>query len=106
MRQTRITVDQLLALGEVEEAERYMELRRQHFVENGYPIRVLNQAYFAFHGSYGTGAASTSPLGPNLERLRKLTPNLLTFLQAVRSLQTPADVENVLLEWENKHAAD
>jgi hypothetical protein len=105
MRQTRVTADQLLALEEVEEAERYMELRRQYFVENGYPIRLLNQAYFAFHGSYGTGAASTSPLGPNLERLRQLTPNLLTFLQVVRSLQTLADVENALREWENKPSA-
>ena len=65
--------------GRVRDAEEYMEIRRILFRENGYPIRKLNQAYFAFHGSYGTGAAATSPIGPKLERLRSLTPDLRTF---------------------------
>jgi hypothetical protein len=99
MRQTRLTVDALLAQGKVEQAERYMEAQRQRFVERGYPIRVLNQAYFAFHGSYGTTAASTSPLGPKLEQLRALTPDVKTFLQTVRSFTTPADVDTALAEW-------
>ncbi len=100
MRQTRVTVDQLLALGEVDEAERYMDLRRQYFVENGYAIRVLNQAYFAFHGSYGTGAASTSPIGPKLQRLRQLTPDLYTFLVTVRPFTQEADLDAALKTWE------
>ena len=100
MRQTRQTVDQLLAQGEIEEAERYMEERRQFFVQHGYPLRVLNQAFFAFHGSYGTGAASTSPLGPQLERLRALTPDVATFLQIVRSFTSAEDVAHALATWE------
>lgn len=102
MRQTRIAVDQLLALGQVDEAERYMELRRQYFVENGYALRVLNQAYFAFHGSYGTGAASTSPIGPKLERLRKLTPDIRTFLTTVRAFTQEADLDAALQQWETQ----
>jgi hypothetical protein len=100
MRQTRVTVDQLLRLGQVEEAERYMELRRQYFVENGYALRVLNQAYFAFHGSYGTGAASTSPIGPKLEQLRTLTPDIHTFLTTVRSFTQESDLDAALKQWE------
>ena len=50
MRETRLHTDALLAEGKVEEAEAYMEERRLVFVEHGYAIRVLNQAYFAFHG--------------------------------------------------------
>jgi hypothetical protein len=102
MRQTRLTVDALLAQGKVDQAERYMEAQRQRFVERGYPIRVLNQAYFAFHGSYGTAAASTSPLGPKLEQLRALTPDVKTFLQAVRAFTTPADVDAALAEWTSR----
>jgi hypothetical protein len=36
MHETRVTADQLLADGKIEEAETYMEQRRQIFWENGY----------------------------------------------------------------------
>jgi len=99
MRETRIRVDGLLAAGQVEAAERYMEARRLFFVAQGYPLRVLNQAYFAFHGSYGTSPASTSPIGPKLEELRELTPDLHTFLQAVRNITSVEDLDAVLAQW-------
>lgn len=102
MRHTRETVDKFLALGLVDEAEKYMELRRLLFVENGFPLRKLNQAYFAFHGSYGTSAASTSPIGPKLERLRELTPDLHTFLRAVRGITSAEKLDEVMAEWEVK----
>ncbi len=102
MRHTREIVDQFLALGRVEDAEEYMEIRRLLFVENGYAIRKLNQAYFAFHGSYGTGAAATSPLGPKLEELRSLTPDVRTFLEVVRGLTSPEALDRVLEEWRHK----
>ena len=96
MRHTREIVDQFLALGRVEDAEQYMEIRRLLFVENGYDLRKLNQAYFAFHGSYGTGAAATSPIGPKLEELRSLTPDVRTFLQIVRGFTSPEDIDRAL----------
>ncbi len=99
MRATRLVVDELLAAGEVEEAETYMEERRRYFVENGYPLRVLNQAYFAFHGSYGTSAASSSPIGPKMEALRAATPDLSTFLQTVRSFTSVADLDAALASY-------
>ncbi len=102
MRNTRLEVDRLLAEGDVEGAETYMEARRQEFVQNGYPLRVLNQAYFAFHGSYGTSPASTSPIGPNMERLRALMPDLKTFLATVRGFTKVADLDNALALWEAK----
>ncbi len=98
MRETRLVVDQLLALGKVEDAEGYMAARRLYFVENGYPLRLLNQAYFAFHGSYGTSAASTSPIGPKMEALRAATPDLKTFLETVRSFTSTADIDRALAE--------
>ena len=80
MRETRLRVDELLAEGKVEEAEAYMEERRRFFVENGYPIRRLNQAYFAFHGTYAENAASSSPIAGQLHRFRELSPDLQTFV--------------------------
>lgn len=52
MRDIRHQVDSLLAEGKIEEAERFMEEARQALAREGYSIRKLNQAYFAFYGSY------------------------------------------------------
>ncbi|MCZ7674510.1 MAG: hypothetical protein M5U34_48980 [Chloroflexi bacterium] len=49
-RATRRLVDELVTDGDIEGAEAYVEARRRLFVENGYQIRKLNQAYFAFYG--------------------------------------------------------
>ncbi|MEZ4674713.1 MAG: hypothetical protein R2932_10785 [Caldilineaceae bacterium] len=98
MHATRVAVDQLLALGKVEDAERYMTARRIFFAENGYPIRVLNQAYFAFHGSYGTSAASTSPIGPKMAALRAASPSLKAFLETVRGFTSTADLDAALAQ--------
>jgi len=98
MRATRLEVDRLLAAGEVEEAEAYMEARRQEFVENGYALRALNQAYFAFHGSYGTSAASTDPIGPKLQQLRERSPDIPSFLKTVRSFTSAEDLDAALLD--------
>ncbi len=70
MRQLRLDVDRLLGEGEVAEAEALMEEKRQYLAEHGYFIRKINQAYFAFHGLYGTAPASSSPIGPKLEELQ------------------------------------
>lgn len=98
MRVTRLRVDDLLAAGQVEEAEAYMEERRRVFVENGYHLRVLNQAYFAFHGSYATGGASSSPIGAQLQELQRVkTPeDIAGFLHTVRWFTSAADLERVL----------
>lgn len=102
MRETRLRVDGLLAAGQVKAAEHYMEARRQFFTAHGYPLRVLNQAYFAFHGSYGTSPASTSPIGPKLEELRRLTPDLHTFLQVVRSITSAEELDALLADWQRR----
>ena len=85
---TRLEVDRLLAEGRIEEAEEYMEQRRIFFWENGYQIRRLNQAYFAFHGSYAAdpgGAASEEgvDLGQELRELKSRTPSYQQFMRLV-----------------------
>ncbi len=82
MAETRRVVDELLGEGEIEAAEAYMEERRRFFVDNGYGIRKLNQAYFAFYGGYAAtpGAAGADPIGPMLRDLRDASPSLHAFL--------------------------
>jgi hypothetical protein len=86
MRETRETVDRLLVDGKIEEAEEYMEERRILFWENGYRIRKLNQAYFAFHGAYADqpgGAAGEDPVGAGVRALRVQSPSLADFLRRI-----------------------
>jgi len=80
-------LDDLLAQGKIKEAEEYMENRRRFFWENGYQLRRLNQAYFAFYGAYndvpGGGAAGQDPVGPAVQDLRKYSPSLVDFLNRI-----------------------
>ena len=97
MRDTRIRVDALLAAGDVTGAEHYMEERRRTFVENGYPIRRLNQAYFAFHGSYATtGAAGVNVIGEQVEKLRRSSPSLAEFLRTAAQFRCAQDLSDYL----------
>jgi len=96
MRETRVTVDDLLARGRIDEAERYMERRRQVFWNEGYRIRKLNQAYFAFYGSYndtpGGGASGEDPIGPAVRALRYSQPYLKPFLDTIQTVRSFADL--------------
>jgi len=102
MRKTRVRVDELLAQGKIEEAEAYMEKRRQEFVAHGYYIRKLNQAYFAFHGAYADepGAAGADPIGPAVRELRARSPDLHTFVVQVARVTTLAELQALLREIE------
>ena len=88
MRTTRQRVDELLGEGRIDDAEAYMEERRRLFVENGHHIRKLNQAYFAFHGTYADSPSSVSPIGGQLEELRALSPDVGAFIRAVSDLSS------------------
>ena len=88
MRETRLHVDELLAEGKIEEAETYMEQRRQVFVEEGYNIRKLNQAYFAYHGTYGESPASVSPIYGQLQQVREASPSLAAFVHTLAGISS------------------
>ena len=93
MRQTRRVVDEYLAQGKVEEAEKFMEERRQHFVAEGYYIRKLNQAYFAFYGIYAYKPASASPIYDDLRELRRQSPSLKEFVDKVAAMTSYDDLK-------------
>ena len=105
MRTTRLRVDDLLSEGKIDEAEEYMEERRLLFVRNGFPIRRLNQAYFAFHGTYAGSAASSSPIGGQLARFRELTPDLRAFTVEMSQIGNYQQFLDELQAWESESEA-
>ncbi|HKZ56026.1 MAG TPA: hypothetical protein VJ123_11135 [Anaerolineales bacterium] len=99
MHETRLQVDRLLAEGEIEEAEAYMEARRQVFWENGYRIRRINQAYFAFYGAYADqpgGAAGEDPVGAAVRELRRRIASPAEFLQTIAWMSDYSDLQTAL----------
>lgn len=102
MRETRLKVEELLADGRIEGAEAYMEERRKLFVENGYAIRKLNQAYFAFYGTYAYTAASISPIGGQVDRFRELVPDMGDFINVASGISSYQEFLDLLDELESK----
>ena len=98
MRALRRQVESMLAKGKIEEAEALMERKQLEFAEEGYRIRRLNQAYFAFYGFYGAGAGSIDPIGPKVEQLFASTETPGEFLRQARSLTSQADLDRLLAE--------
>lgn len=96
MREIRKTVDQYLARGEIELAEGFMEQRRHYLVSKGYYIRKLNQAYFAFNGTYADGPASVSPIGSEMRQLRSRQASLKDFLDTVSAITRRGDLASKL----------
>ena len=88
IRETRLRTEELLARGEILEAEAYMEQRRQLLVAQGYRIRKINQAFFAFRESYATDPGSISPIDDQLRRLRQHSDSLEDFLRTVAAFRS------------------
>jgi len=91
MNETRLRVDALLADGKVEEAERYMEAQRELFVANGYLIRKLNQAFFAFYGGYQSGTpgeGGSDPIGPAVQDIRDASASVHAWIVLMRGVTT------------------
>ena len=91
MHLTRVHTDDLLEQGKINDAEAYMEQRRQFFWQNGYPIRKLNQAYFAFYGAYADipgGPAGEDPVGPAVRQLRAQSATLSDFLNKIAGMSS------------------
>jgi hypothetical protein len=95
MHTTRVHADELLAEGKIKEAEAYMEARRQVFWDQGYAIRKLNQAYFAFYGAYADvpgGPAGEDPVGPAVRALRAQSTSLADFLYKIAWMNSYEDL--------------
>ena len=94
MRDIRTTVDEYLAQGEIEKAEEFMEQKRLFLASKGYYIRKLNQAYFAFYGTYADRPTSIDPIGVELRTLREQTASISDFINTVAAMTNHNDLIN------------
>jgi hypothetical protein len=93
MRAIRRQVDGYLAQGQVEAAEQYMRDERDHLATQGYHIRKLNQAYFAFYGSYTDSPTSVDPIGAEMRQLRSQSSSLKSFLDRASEITSRNGLE-------------
>ena len=96
MHDLREQVDALLKDGKVTEAEQLMEEKRQYLNDNGIAIRKLNQAYFAFYGTYADSPQSTNPIGPKIEQVWQKTQDVGVFLKLMREVRDAGDLDRTL----------
>ncbi len=93
MHDLRLQVDDLLNDGKVDEAEKAMEEKRLYLADHGITIRKLNQAYFAFYGTYADTPASSNPVGPKIEKVWQLTKDVGLFLKEMREVTSVRDLD-------------
>ncbi|MFC1984443.1 Yip1 family protein [Chloroflexota bacterium] len=94
MRDIRLAVDDYLARGEIETAEEFMEQKRQYLASKGHYIRKLNQAYFAWYGTYADKPSSVSPIGVELRQLRSECGSVKEFLDTVAEMTRRQDLKD------------
>ncbi len=92
MRETRVQADSLLAQGEITQAEDYMEQQRLILASHGYLIRKLNQAYFAFYGSYADQPGFENPIADNFTALRAKSGSLAAFVKKASDFTNPDEL--------------
>jgi len=96
LRKLRLEVDGLLEAGRVQQAESRMEQLRLELCGAGYCLQRINQAYFAWYGTYAAREDSVDSLGPQLWELRERKGSLQSFLAAVRGIGSRAQVDQLL----------
>jgi hypothetical protein len=96
MRALRRQVEAMLAEGHIEEAEALMAAKRDEFEAKGVFIRKLNQAYFAFHGSYADTAGSIDPIGPKLQTLLQQAGSAGEFVRLASGITSRAELDAAL----------
>ncbi|MDO8577752.1 MAG: Yip1 family protein [Dehalococcoidales bacterium] len=98
MREIRLAVDDYLSKGEIDAAEQFMEQKREELAAKGYYIRKLNQAYFAWHGTYANQPDSVSPIGTELRELRNRCTSVKQFLDIVSVMTSEQDLQKRLAD--------
>jgi hypothetical protein len=100
LRKLRGEVDELLSAGEIEAAEALMEERRRELADQGYFIRKINQAYFAYLNLYAGEAgsvAATNPIGPKIDELRRRSASLRQFVDIVGNVTSVEELDEALV---------
>jgi len=98
LRKIYIAAESKLKANDIPGAEQVMEQGREYLAQNGVNIRKLNQAFFAFYGSYAEGpdAIRSDPIGDDLRELRRRSPSLHDFLTTVAQMTSYDDLKRAL----------
>lgn len=100
MHDLRLKVDALLQAGQVDQAEQAMDDAQQDLADHGIYVRKINQAYFAFYGTYATSPQSSNPIGPKVEKVWSLTQDIGLFLANMREVTSVADLDATIARLE------
>ena len=96
LHETRQTLDVILAAGQVDVAEPYLKSRLRVFYLNGYGLRRMNQAFFAFYGGYQAGGfsgiAGADPVGPAVYKVYQRSATIHDFIVQMRGIVTLDDI--------------
>ncbi|HEX7475108.1 MAG TPA: hypothetical protein VF318_04010 [Dehalococcoidales bacterium] len=101
LRQIRQQVDAYLAAAQIEQAEQYMNQQQQYLAAHGCFIRKLNQAYFAFYGTYADSPTSIDPTGTKIRLLRSHSLSIQDFLEQAAALTSVADLNSIVDQYQN-----
>lgn len=99
LRETYLTAEAMLKEGRIEEAEAYMEERRQWMCEQGHCERVVNQAFFADKGAYADSPSFEDAycrLGAKIQELWNRSESIGEFYRSMQRIRTREDLEIVL----------
>ena len=73
-----------------------MEQKRQYLASMGHYIGKLNQAYFAWHGTYADRPTSISPIGLELKQLRSQSTSLKDFLNKIAVITSHQELRAII----------
>ena len=96
IRFTRSITDNLLSKNKIDMAETFMLAQTNKLNYQGYQIRKINQAYFAFYGSYADSPQSISPIYQQLQDLREKRLNIGELVNEIKNISTYEDFRLLL----------
>ena len=73
-----------------------MNKRKEFINSEGYSIRKINQAYFAFHGNYGDSPSSTHDYDKYLKYLLSTYNSFEEFLNEIKNIDEPNQLEKLI----------
>ena len=96
MKNLRMEVDTLLADGKIKDAEKLMQESTSLLNTNGIKIRKINQAWFAFNGTYGDSPSSISNFNDELNDLIDRYDNLNDAIDYIKNISSIDEYKNMM----------
>tara|TARA_A100001037_G_C15149127_1_gene638043 strand:- start:1708 stop:2724 length:1017 start_codon:yes stop_codon:yes gene_type:complete len=93
IRNLRLEVDKLLESGKISESEELMESARMKLENEGYYIRKINQAWFAFNGTYADSPTSSSNIDLEIESFIESQESIGVAIKKLRKVKNFQEYE-------------